>query len=237
MNIKDYKYRIELHCHTYPVSKCSQASPEKLVDLYKAAGYDAVVITDHINYTYRLRERYATDYDAAEYFLSGYRQAKEYGDKVGMNVILGMEYCADGHDILVYGIDEEFVHKTVPYVNAPLWMFREDLKDDNTLIINAHPFRGGVCELDDKNLDGAEVFNFCPGDRDRNGLIARYAKEHNIGIITCGSDFHTPGEEDMVCLRTKVLPKDSFELAKILKSMDYLIDLSGNIIIPYGFKG
>lgn len=239
MNPSDYKYKIEMHCHAYPASRCSHASPEQLVDLYKAAGYDAVVLTDHINYTYRLRERYASDYDAAEHFLSCYRQAKARGDEVGLKVLLGMEFCdpATGRDILIYGVDEKFVHDTIPYVNASLKELRNDLKGEDTVLINAHPFRSEIAELEDDVLDGIEVFNHNPQDHDKNGLVARYARDHEVGIITGGSDFHIPGEEDMICLRTKVLPKDSFELARILKSMDYVLDISGNIIIPYGFKG
>ena len=39
----------------------------------------------------------------------------------------------------------------------------------------------------------------------------------------------------MVALRTKTLPEDSFELADILKSRDYVIEIGGNMIFPYGY--
>ena len=36
---KEYKYRIELHAHTSPVSHCGHKSPEEQVELYKKAGF------------------------------------------------------------------------------------------------------------------------------------------------------------------------------------------------------
>ena len=59
-------------------------------------------------------------------------------------------------------------------------------------------------------------------------------KKQGFKIVTAGSDFHeiNVGYEAVAALRTKTLPNDSFELAKILKSGDYLFNVAGSIIIP-----
>ena len=44
-------HKIETHLHTKIVSKCGWLSPEELIAGYKAAGYDAIVVTDHYNRT------------------------------------------------------------------------------------------------------------------------------------------------------------------------------------------
>ena len=43
----EYKYRTELHAHTFPVSGCSQVSPERMADIYAKRGYDGLALTNH----------------------------------------------------------------------------------------------------------------------------------------------------------------------------------------------
>lgn len=227
MDINDYKYRIELHAHTSPVSGCSSVKPERMAQVHKEMGYDAVVITNHCS-----AERAGCVND----YLLDYHQAKAEGDKLGVNVILGMEYNADEQDYLVYGVDEAFVKAALERKNTSYADFYKEMKNDKNVFICAHPFRKPWRDLGDEYLDGIEVFNMHPGHNSRVSLGARYAKLHNMPIITCGSDFHDEPNNGMVCMRTKTLPKDSYELADILKSRDYIFEMSGNIIIPYGFK-
>ena len=82
-------------------------------------------------------------------------------------------------------------------------------------------------------LDGAETFNLHPGHNSRIGIAVRYAAENGLKITTAGSDFHHPdrGHEAVSALRTKDLPKDSFHLAKILKSGDYIFEVGENNIV------
>ena len=44
--------KFDLHVHTAETSKCGTISAPKLVDTYKANGYDGIVITDHLHETY-----------------------------------------------------------------------------------------------------------------------------------------------------------------------------------------
>ena len=42
-----YPYRLELHAHTSPASRCSQVKPEDVVTIFHNAGYDGIAITNH----------------------------------------------------------------------------------------------------------------------------------------------------------------------------------------------
>ena len=47
MNISNYKYKVELHAHTSPVSSCSDLSAERIIELLSEHNTSAVVITNH----------------------------------------------------------------------------------------------------------------------------------------------------------------------------------------------
>lgn len=246
MDIGDYKYKIELHAHSNPGSACSDVSPEALVEMYKNKGCDAVVITNHIHM--RHVGRYCEEsyfYECAkdkhqmtEMYLEGYKRAYEAGKKLGINVLLGMEICffaENGNDYLVFGIDESFIEASIDYMDKTLAEFYKAMKNDKNVIIQAHPFRNNLVPMPKEFIDGAETFNTQPGNNSRIGLACRYACENNIDITTCGSDFHHENDCATSLIRTKVLPNNSFELAEIIKSHDYLFDISGSMIIPQGF--
>ena len=55
--LSQYKYQIELHTHTSPVSDCSQVTPREMVDTYKKIGYDAVTITNHFMYQHNKKQK------------------------------------------------------------------------------------------------------------------------------------------------------------------------------------
>lgn len=229
MSIQDYKYKIELHAHTSPVSGCSSIKPERMVEIIKEIGCDAVVITNHC--------ATGRDDEFVDRYLNDYHLTKAAGDKCGVKVILGMELYASGNDNLIYGVDEEFVRTVVTMPEASYREVYTKFKTDKNFFAHAHPFRSPWRDLEDDCLDGIEVFNLHPGHNSKVGLAAKYVKLHNINRAICGSDLHDEPNQGMALLRTKTLPEDSFELAEILNSGDYLFDISGNIVIPYNFQG
>ena len=112
MNINEYaeqyKYKTELHTHTFPVSACADIIAEDVVRIYAEAGADSLVITNHINGAMK----------SADYYLSDYYKAAEAGVKYGVNVILGVEICFVGskNDYLVYGVEENEIEKMIKLV-------------------------------------------------------------------------------------------------------------------------
>lgn len=229
----EYKYRIELHAHTSPMSGCSEVSPKQMVDIYKSLGYNAVTITNHFIFEHDSRAK--TEY--IEDFIKNFEETKEYGEKEGIKVYLAAEirFTENNNDYLLFGVNKQILFEVYDLLPFGLENFRKRYPLTNSILIQAHPNRDGMKPVDPTLLDGIEVFNMHPGHNARSGITSRFAKENGISIITAGSDFHhlNKGHEGVAALRSRTLPNDSFELAKVLKEQDYLLEISrNNIIIP-----
>lgn len=239
-NIKDlkkellssYPFRIEMHTHTSPVSECSRAAPADVVSAYAALGYDAVVITNH--FLYELF-RDMSKSEAVSFYMKDYEEACAAGEKQGIKVILGAEvrFTECSNDYLLYGVDRKGLSAVGDLLPLGIENFRKRFDLSNSVFLQAHPFRDGMQKVDPDLLDGIEVFNMHPGHNSRIALAARYAGEQNFKISIAGSDFHYPNQnhEGISALRTRVLPEDSFELVRILKSGDYILEIGGQAIV------
>ena len=230
----EYKYRIEMHAHTKPVSPCGEATPAELAEIYSKCGYDAIVLTNH--FIYGLLTAFPKE-EAIDRYLNDYTELSAECEKYGIKVILGAEirFCQNDNDYILYGVDRELLEKTFDYLPEGIEKFAKDVKPERTVFIQAHPFRNGNERVEPSLLDGVEVFNMHPGHNARIGLASKYAKNNNLKITTIGSDFHHKNmdHEGVAALRTKTMPKDSYELAEILKSGDYIFDIADNeIILP-----
>lgn len=229
-----YPYRIELHAHTSPVSACSQITPKEMVETYKAYGYDGVVITNHFSPDFI--SRYPKE-EIIDRYLADFYETKTIGDKEGVEVYLGAEvrFTENHNDYLIYGIDEKIIKKVYEYIDKGLEIFRKEVLLPDSLFIQAHPNRDGMTKVSPDLLDGMEILNLHPGHNSRNPFTERMVRDNPHLIPTAGTDYHHPGRghEAIAALRTAYLPKDSFGLANILKSRDYLFEVVGNtIIIP-----
>ena len=239
MNIKEklkseYKYRIEMHAHTNPVSPCGEATPAELAEIYSKCNYDAIVLTNH--FIYELLNK-LPEKEAIDRYLNDYELLSKECEKYAIKVLLGAEirFCQNNNDYLLYGVDRELLEKTFDYLPKGIEAFGKEVKSEKTVFIQAHPFRDGIEKVSSELLDGMEVFNMHPGHNARIGLASKYAEDNGMSIKIIGSDFHHKcvNHEGVGALRTKVLPEDSYELAEILKSGDYIFDIADNeIIIP-----
>lgn len=220
-------YKTELHTHTRPVSRCSDIDAKKLVELYKANGYDSVVITNH--FTTNLQGDNVEE--KIKWYLQDYYDCCEEGASVGLNVILGAEvrFTENNNDYLIFGISpEDFtdIYKMLPYgIDA----FYKEYKNEKNLIIQAHPFRDGMESVNPESLDGIEVFNMHPNHNSRIGLAAKYANENNM-IATCGSDFHHFGQQCLCGILTKKPLKNSNDVSDVLKKQDYRMCIADYLI-------
>ena len=227
---EEYKYKIGMHTHSFPVSPCSTLTPAELVQLYASAGVDAMVLTNHLHPYFM--DTKSVDQVVREY-MEAYHTAKRIGEWFGIGVLLGIEPdFSNTPDTLIYGADEEVVRAAATYVTRTIEEFRSEYKRDRMFFAQAHPFRSGHKLINPDLLDGVEVFNMNPGHYGKSAIAARYAAKHNL-IPTCGDDCHSVGEQCMAILRTKTLPKDSFELADILFSKDFIFDMGGFKVTPF----
>lgn len=231
MNINEYKYKIELHAHTSPMSPCAQLTPEKVIKRYTAIGFSAVAITNHF-------WKYSFGNDSKETavsrFLTDYENAKNEAEKQGIKAILGMEirFPENCNDYLVYGIEEDQIGHLFELTKTDFHSFYKQFKNDKNVIIQAHPFRDGMVLADTCCLDGIETFNMHPSANSRIGLATKYAKQHPHLITTCGTDFHYDTHEGLGGIISKTLPEDSIQLAALLKSRDFLFNVCGSVVVP-----
>ncbi len=226
-----FRYKIELHAHTSPVSSCSQLPPEKLIDRLAAKGYDEVVITNHFTPDGGFNW---TD-DPVGTYLADYYAACEAGEKRGVKVLLGAEYRfkENSNDYLVYGVDEAFLRETVKRLDMTFAQFYEEYHSEKLLILQAHPFRSGIVQAAPDHLDGIESFNMHPHHNSRVAMASRWAKDNNLPVMTIGTDLHNPGYEGLCATRTRTLPTTSEELIAILRAQDYIMDIAGSALLPF----
>jgi len=182
--------KVETHLHTSESSPCGKVRAVDGIAAYKAAGYDAVVVTDH--FCDILEDLPGSPRERAERFLDGYLYAKEAGEKQGIKVLFAVEARLPGgpEDILFYGVTPEFILENPLLYTHPLSEIYPILHGIGALVVQAHPFRERCRPLDPRFLDGVEIFNTHPRHESHNRLAFRFAEKYNIPIRTSGSDFH-----------------------------------------------
>lgn len=189
-------FRIDLHVHTRETSPCGRTAGRLVAQLYKKAGYDGIVITDHYNRGFFRKFPASLPWSARiDLFLRGYRGAREEGEKIGLTVLLGIEvkFVDSPQEFLVYGIDETFLKTHPELYKLGLAKFRQLTKEFSTgpeiLIYQAHPFRPGITPAPLALVDGIEVYNGNPRQNSNNERALAFARQHNLRMIS-GSDFH-----------------------------------------------
>lgn len=228
---EQYKFKIDLHTHTNPASPCSDISPKRLTKAYKELGFDGFVLTNHF-IDFLLKSD--NPKQVSKTYLKDYYETKEAGEKLGLKVYLGMEvrFPENCNDYLVYGISESDIKEIFSYIHGDYISFYKSFKNDKNVILQAHPFRNNMVLQNPDYLDGIETFNVHPNHNSRVAVATNYAAKHSNFIKTCGTDFHHEGHQGLGATLIKELPEDSFGIAEILKSGDYLFNVAGSIIIP-----
>lgn len=184
-------FRFDTHVHTSQVSPCGHVTAEETVRLYHEAGYAGLCITDHYaGYFFDALSELPWN-EAVDRYLTGYRQAKETGDRLGMVILPGCELRLDGgcNEFLLFGFREALFYQ-YPHLNAcSIGQLHELAVKENFLVFQAHPFRPGMVPQPPEYLDGVEGINGNPRHNSHNELAQAYAREHGLRI-SAGSDCH-----------------------------------------------
>ena len=186
-------YIYETHVHTSPISACAKVGIEETLKFYKSAGYAGVFMTNHfIDGNINAEARSLPYEERIEYYFSAYEKGKTIGDKIELDVFLGIEMSYAGTDFLVYGIDKEWclAHKDMHKMKKTELL--QLMMDDGALIIQAHPFREASyidhIRLFPRHIHGVEVFNACRTEFE-NKLAEQYAENYRL-LPFAGSDNH-----------------------------------------------
>lgn len=190
------KFICEMHAHTSNTSRCAHISAEDLIKDYIKAGYDGIVITDHLSpSTFERFEGKAISWkEKIDFFLRGYKAATEAAQGK-IKVFLGMEIRfyfpedANMNDYLVYGVTEKFLYDNVDIDRMRIREFSELVHKNGMAIFQAHPFRKGMTITHPKYLDGIEVYNGCRRHNSYNDIANMWADANSL-LKTSGSDYH-----------------------------------------------
>lgn len=183
-------YRFEMHCHTKGVSRCGKVLPEDGAELYTKAGYDGVVVTDHMNEDTFCEMENASWEEKVTHFLTGWQRFRKAAGE-NMTVLLGMEirFAQNANDYLVYGFDQAFLYDHPELLAMNIKTFSKLVKENGLLFYQAHPFRNGITVVDPAYLDGMEIYNGHPRHEARNEIAQAWAKKYHL-LEVGGSDFH-----------------------------------------------
>lgn len=216
--------KIDLHVHSSEVSLCGVLPAARIAEMYRAAGYGAIVLTNHYN-------RYTADHyarhgqpDFAALYRRGYELARAEGEKAGLNVLPGYEIRFDGasNDYLVYGLPDDL--SADPY--ALFAMGPKDFgalaRERGFLFCQAHPFRDGMQIQPPGYFFGIEVKNGNPRHDSRNDVAALWAKKFGLRGIA-GSDCHQSPDVGITGIETSRAVSGMDDLIAVLRDGDYTI--------------
>jgi len=186
-------YLYETHLHTAGVSKCAVSGGADYIEGYKDMGYSGIIVTDHFYNANCSLSRKLPWREWVKRFFSGYEDAKNEGERRGIDVFFGWEETFEGcDDYLIYGLDQEwlFEHPEVRH-----WTRSEQyraVRNGGGCVVQAHPFRQRHyihrIILSRDCVDGVETAN-AGNEQNSDTLAYHYAK--NIGkTMTAGTDIH-----------------------------------------------
>ena len=216
------RFYYDTHVHTDERSACGRIPGRKAVRLYKAAGYDGIVITDHYTRKYFRHCAGRTWEEKLDSFLAGYREARREGEKIGLQVFLGAEIALDNpyNDYLLFGITEEFLREYPKLFRLEIKDLYELAEGHGFLVYQAHPFRPGFSPADPAFLHGVEVFNGNPRHDSHNRPAYHFAKKHGL-LMLSGSDFHQKADVARGGIATTRRINTPEELLRVLRDEDF----------------
>lgn len=185
-------YRYDTHVHTSEGSKCARSSGREVAEAYHARGYDGIIVTDHFFNGNSAVPRDLPWRERVELFTAGYRAAKEYGDRVGLQVFFAWEDSSEGNDFLTYGLDENWLADHPFLDRLPLVDYLKYIRAEGGTIVHAHPFRQDsyipMIRLLPDLVDAVEIMNGHRTD-EVNHRAKWYADSYGLPWAA-GSDNH-----------------------------------------------
>ena len=214
----------EIHCHTKEVSACSWVDAERVVNLHKETGFEGICITDHYHEAYFKSHNGLSEKEIVDSYLSGYRCARQIGEKIGLKVFLGMEikFPEGPNDYLVYGISEKLIYNNPYMFKMGLEKFSAFAKQEGLLLLQAHPFRNNMVRVNPLHLDGVETINANLRHYASNHLSKKYAKENNL-LEMGGSDFHQECDIFLAAMDFNVEINEYSDLLEAIRNSNFNI--------------
>ncbi len=219
------KMKIDLHVHSKEISTCGTLSIDEIIKLYTAAGYDAIVLTNHYNtYTANALKEERGIEDFGEAYVKCLADAASRGKEQGLLILPGCELKFDGttSDYLVFGMTEEHYRNYREICAMSPKQFSAFAAEEGLLFYQAHPFRNDIKITDPNLLFGIEVQNTHPRHDSRNDIAMAWAEKFNLHKIA-GSDCHQLEDVGTSAIITDYKVETPADLMHILKNDLYEI--------------
>jgi predicted metal-dependent phosphoesterase TrpH len=212
-------FLVQLHLHTSETSACGLSTGAEMARACKAAGYGAIVVTDHfMNANIGCPRDAPWDYKV-DYLFRGYRAAKAEGDRIGLAVFKGWETFTEGREYLTYGLDEAFLLANPDIARVGPSEYLARIEAAGGWVIHAHPFRRAdyIPDFipDPASVEAFEVYNAGNAEPSFDAKALEMAERHGL-IQTAGADAHSTGEvlRGAICL-----PRPVSTLAELIASL------------------
>jgi hypothetical protein len=194
------QYLYETHLHTSLSSDCGISRGSEYIRGYIDLGYSGIIVTDHFYQGNTAINRRLKWKDWVTEYCRGYEEAKEEGDRQGLDVFFGWEATFDGaDDYLIYGLDKAWL---LEHPEAKSWSRGEQYRTVNQAggcVVQAHPFRQHfyipVVHLSSGCVNAVEAANAGNHEQSYDALAMRYAQKINLPV-TAGSDIHDADQLD-----------------------------------------
>lgn len=215
-------YKYDIHVHTSQSSMCGKVDARDTVAMYKGAGYQGVVITDHYHSGFFDRFPHLAWEEKVDVYLEGFEKASGAGKEMGLDVFLGMEitFMPIPNDFLIFGINRDMLLSNPKLYELGFEGFTEFARANGLLIYQAHPFRKNQYVERVELMDGIEVYNGNPRHDSNNCLAAEYVRNTGTKGIS-GSDFHRVEDLARGGIGVDRRIKNMDDLKHILKNNEY----------------
>lgn len=223
-----HMFKTETHLHTREASPCGRLTAREMVEMYAAAGYSTIVITDHFEAATMEPLGDMPWEEKVDCFYRGYREAKALGDEIGVVVIPAAEVELTYYDnhYLVYGDVIDFLKANERIYELPPEEFYRRAKEADVLVFQAHPYRDEKCYPTPDYVDGVEVFNSNSRHEDFSPKTLALANERGLLMIS-GSDAHR--EEDIAGggILTEKRIETADDLSAVIRGGEYSLIRDG----------
>ena len=188
--------KVELHAHCKGGSGCAFVPAKDLIREYKDAGYNGIVLTNHICESEFNKYPGETRKEKLDFYFSLYEDTKREGEKQGLKVFLGAEIRAKEDyfiEFMIYGFEKELLYNSTDLFTLNQKELFEFCEKNGIFMYQTHPFRRGVTCGDPKYLHGAEAFNGHVNHVNNNAQANEFCEKNGL-IKLCGTDFHDPNQ-------------------------------------------
>ena len=222
-------YLYETHLHTVGVSACAVSRGSDYIKGYRDRGYSGIIVTDHFyNGNCALLKNLPWK-EWVKRFCRGYEEAREEGERWGLDVFFGWEETFDNcDDYLIYGLDREWL---LEHPEARNWTRGEQYRAITAAggcVVQAHPFRQHYyinrVILSAGCVDAVEAANAGNHDQAYDALAFRYAKK--IGKpVTAGTDMHDASrlhEEELYGVYLSKKPNSIADFAAAIRNNEVI---------------